>query len=170
MLVHDIIKIRLSEEGFLPDFPYHLISDEEMVDAFMYNDENMFDVYYPCPDDSLSELYDTLRSFIGSCLSNYLEHGKEIPDWVYSYMLGRVVNVESNQKDIHDVLVLLGADNLYDEFDVPVYKLIYKVSCKALGSTVHKDTGTVSDNYRPATIFAEPHIIKYLRLEQVSTV
>lgn len=170
MLVHDIIKIRLSEEGFLPDFPYHLISDQEMVDAFMYNDENMFDVYYPCPAESLTDVYNTLRSFIGSCLSNYLEHGTRIPDWVYSYMLGQVVNVESSQKDIHDVLVLLNMDNLYDEFDVPIYKAIYEVSCKALGSTVHKDTEVGSNNYRPATIFAEPHIIKYLRLEQVSTV
>lgn len=170
MLVHDIVKIRLSEEGFLPDFPYHLISDEEMIDAFIHNDENMFDVYYPCPDESLKEQYDTLRSFIETCLSNYLDNGTRIPDWVYSYMLGRVVNVESSQKDVHDVLVLLNTDNLYDEFDASIYKLIYEVSCKALGSAVHEEDQTPSENYRPATIFAEPHIIKYLRLEQVSTV
>lgn len=31
--VHDVIKIKLSREGYLPNYPYHLISDEEMCDA-----------------------------------------------------------------------------------------------------------------------------------------
>ena len=33
--VHDVIKIKYAREGYLPDLPYHLISDEEMCDAFI---------------------------------------------------------------------------------------------------------------------------------------
>lgn len=35
MFIHDVIKIKYSREGYLPDLPYHLISDEEMCDAFI---------------------------------------------------------------------------------------------------------------------------------------
>lgn len=33
--IHDIIKIKYIREGYLPDYPPHLISDEEMCDAFL---------------------------------------------------------------------------------------------------------------------------------------
>lgn len=35
MLTHDIIKIQYSREGYLPDYPYHMISDREMFNAFI---------------------------------------------------------------------------------------------------------------------------------------
>lgn len=35
MFVHDVIKIQYSRAGYLPDIPYHLVSDEEMCDAFI---------------------------------------------------------------------------------------------------------------------------------------
>ena len=35
MMIHDVIKIKLSREGYLPDYPPHLISDEEMCRAFI---------------------------------------------------------------------------------------------------------------------------------------
>ena len=34
-LIHDIIKIKYTRLGYLPNYPYHLISDEEMFDAFI---------------------------------------------------------------------------------------------------------------------------------------
>lgn len=34
-LIHDIIKIKYSNLGYLPGYPYHLISDKEMFDAFI---------------------------------------------------------------------------------------------------------------------------------------
>lgn len=49
-------------------------------------------------------------------------------------MLGEVVNFHSSQKDVHDLLVLLNLDNLYDEFDEEIYTSIYKVSKAALGT------------------------------------
>ena len=41
MFIHDIIKIKYNREGYLPDFPYHLISDEEMCDAFITLPESL---------------------------------------------------------------------------------------------------------------------------------
>lgn len=35
MFVHDVIKIQYNRSGYLPDRPYHLVSDEEMCDAFI---------------------------------------------------------------------------------------------------------------------------------------
>ena len=35
-LIHDIIKIKYSKLGYLPSYPYHLISDKEMFDAFIH--------------------------------------------------------------------------------------------------------------------------------------
>ena len=44
-LTRDIIKIQMVTQGFLPNYPYHLISDNEMCDAFIQypSDENMTD-------------------------------------------------------------------------------------------------------------------------------
>lgn len=39
-LVHDLIKIKYVREGYLPNYPYHLISDSEMCDAFINNELN----------------------------------------------------------------------------------------------------------------------------------
>lgn len=35
MFCNDVVKIKFVKEGYLPNWPYHLISDEEMCDAFM---------------------------------------------------------------------------------------------------------------------------------------
>lgn len=80
--VHDIVKIKYSDEGYLPYYPYHLISDEEMIDAFIRCDVNFFDDSYPCPGDDLKAEYDSLRSFVTTCCENYLLDGTRIPDWV----------------------------------------------------------------------------------------
>lgn len=159
-MIWNNIKIKYSEEGFLPDYPYHLISDEEAVNAFIFNDDCMFDTYYPLPDEGLKDKYETLRTYIESKCSKFIEDPETVmDDWIYCYMLGEVINIQSDQKDIHDLLVLLDLDNLYDEFNTSIYESIYDVSSKALGSS--------TDISRPATIFGEPHIVKYLRLEQV---
>ena len=33
--IHDIIKIKYSKLGYLPSYPYNLISDKEMFQAFI---------------------------------------------------------------------------------------------------------------------------------------
>ena len=46
--IHDVIKILYTRSGYLPNYPYHLISDDEMCDAFIRLPE---DVYKNLPED-----------------------------------------------------------------------------------------------------------------------
>ena len=91
MMIHDIIKINLSRGGYLPDYPPHLISDEEMCHAFISHEGtnrgiiDWFHSNYPVPerfvigttdadphkvysDDAYhaleTEIYDTIQEFI----------------------------------------------------------------------------------------------------------
>ena len=38
MFIHDLIKIKYIREGYLPNYPYHMISDEEVFNAFINPD------------------------------------------------------------------------------------------------------------------------------------
>lgn len=167
MLIHDNIKIIYSREGFLPDYPYHLISDEEMCEAFLRDDgkECYFYDNYPCPDESkLKEFYRELVVQIKYHIDQFLQsknRNPKLPDWVYSYMIGSTIGPNSDQYDIHDLLVMLNEDNKDDEITIPAYNEIYKVSRKY----VRKLTDETRE-HRPPTIFGEPHVLKILRLEQ----
>lgn len=167
MLIHDILKIKYSREGFLPDYPYHLISDKEMFDAFINEDtECFFYDTYPCVDDTLRQYYDPLVEQIKYHLNQYIENPnktRRLPDWVYSYMIGSTIGPESDQFDIHDLLVMLGYDNLEDVIGVDAYNEMYKIS-KQYVRKLKEDEQV----HRPPTIFGEPHVLKMLRLEQTS--
>lgn len=154
-------------EGYLPDYPYHLISDDEMFDAFFYNDTNYFNINYPCPNVEFREKYQNLKTWINYHISKYKQTQNKIkisdryvlPDWVYSYMLGTVVGPQSPIDDRHDLFVLLNLDNIEDEFNDAIYKEIYKISemwTFKLKSEERK--------FRPPTMFGEPHVIKSLNL------
>lgn len=159
MLVHDIIKIRYAKSGYLPDWPPHLISDEEMLHAFLNDDEDdvcYFDETYPNPGEGLSEAYENLRNNIRELLDAFLENGADIPDWVYSYMLGAVVGPNSETQDIHDLLVLLNKDSIYDLFTPEISGECFKVS----EAWVKRYTTS-----RAPSVFGEPHVIKSLRLQ-----
>lgn len=88
--VHKVTKIRLSQLGYLPDIPYHLISDAEMIDAFINGDrvygsgeadsaivvrlDNLtgyFADMYPCPSSELTEAYNELIAGIVNILDAY---------------------------------------------------------------------------------------------------
>lgn len=167
-LIHDVVKIKYTDEGYLPYYPYHLISDSEMIDAFIFNDSNFFDDTYYCDFKEVESEYESLKSYIRDICSRYKsDNNVNIPDWVYSYMIGAVVGPESGQKDVHDLLVLMNMDNLYDEFNASIYKSISDISRKALGYSKTRNVES-ADGYRPVTVFGEPHIIKYLRLDKVS--
>lgn len=165
MFIHDIIKIKYSKEGFLPDYPYHLTSDEEMFEGFLNdNSECFFYDMYPCIDDSLKEKYDKLVEEIRYHISQYLD-GKitRLPDWVYSYMIGSVIGPEADPLDIHDLLVMMNLDNKDDELTLPAYFEIYKISQKYIRKLKEDER-----LHRPPTIFGEPHVVKILRLEQIN--
>lgn len=163
MITHTIIKMHYIRYGYLPNYPYHLISDKEMFDAFINNEINYFDDNYPCEFESLRDVYTELKDAIKYHVDKHLDDPYEsyvIPDWVYSYMLGVPVTFDSSDLDKHDLLVLLDMDNLYDEITEPVMKSIYGVSKR----WISKLTPTKRD-HRPPTIFGEPHVLKSLRLD-----
>lgn len=165
MLIHDIIKIKYSREGFLPDYPYHLISDKEMFDAFISEDkECYFYDNYPCIDDTLRQYYDQLVEEIKYHIQAYLQSedkDRKLPSWIYSYMIGATIGPQSDQQDIHDILIMMNLDNQDDELRVVAYNEMYKVSLKYV-----RKLKTEEREHRPPTIFGEPHVIKILRLEQ----
>ena len=162
--VHDIIKRQYVYEGYLPNYPYHLISDKEMFDAFINNDVNYFDNNYPgdlIPSGSeLSEVYNSLVLGIKSCIADFMDNEVPIPNWVYSYMLGASISVNSDSKDIHDLLVLLHTDNMNDVFTLEAASKCYQVSKDWIDGLPVED----SSYKRPYTIFGEPCVIKSLRL------
>lgn len=145
MLAVDNIKIKYSEEGYLPDYPPHLISNKEMCEAFLPSDATMqkaqesgqdiwsyFQDIYPLANESLANEYNLLVNaikyhfvrFLTTIDSFYLD----LPNWVYSYMLGHVVNQQSSQEDRHYFLSGIGMDNIDDIIDEAVQLKTYQFS------------------------------------------
>lgn len=183
MKVTDLIKISYVKEGYLPNWPYHLISDEEMCDAFInydsesedgweqfLSDDNLcyFKYNYPLLDASMESQYKDLVEAIAYHIRQ-LKDSKDaeyvLPDWIYSYMMGAVIGVNSSQLDKHDMFVSLNADNIDDEYDVKVGEACYARSKEWLGRLPQ-----VELDHRPPTMYGEPHVLKYLRLLDVGTV
>lgn len=201
-IVKDAVKIHFVEEGYLKNIPYHLISDDEMLSAFIsvpyvevspeesdahpeyvvkdgHYECNGYPVYnlskrgsvsyfhdnYPCVDPSMEEKYETLISGILNAIHDFRQGIIEgIPDYIYSYMLDSTIGPSSSAIDIHDCLTLMNLDNLEDEFNLAASNTCYKLSVQWLRKQNHKALYN-----RPPTIFAEPHVIKSLRLMQSST-
>lgn len=195
MLVHDIIKIKYVKLGYIrKNYPYHLISDEEMFNAFIdlgtgFESSlidpavHFFDMYYPNPfadedyiyqkknakgevieEISLRSEYYRLREYIISTITDYLKYygtadeaDHQVPDWIYTYMLGEVVYQQSEYLDIQDTLDLLGCSNLDNKFTRMACVNCYRVSSNYIS--------TLTTGIRPPTIFGEPHVIKSLRME-----
>lgn len=235
MFIDTVVKIEYVRQGYLPNYPYHLISEEELMDAFLryqikvdkelankviqgdktlweaprsyvslyglssseYVDEDdsqyliisgnkqkmenflqlsglnvdctmspdcYFYNNYPLLYDSLQEAYNTLVEAICYHIHVYLTSLTDtavvrLPDWVYSYMIGSVISVNSSQADIHDLLVLLNLDNIDDEFNEKIF-----TSCKEISEKWISKLPPSKNDHRPPTIFGEPHVIKSLRI------
>jgi len=163
MFLHDIIKIKYIEQGYLPDYPYWMTTDKEMIDAFLASDGYFAD-NYPCVDETLQSEYDALLNDIRSRLEAYIRDGVEIPGWVYSYMIGSSISVNS---DSEDILYLRTAFNLpvnKTDFSAEVSHNCYNES----EEWIRKLPAEQRD--RPASMFGEPHVIKSLRLKEVDIV
>lgn len=195
-MIHDIIKIRYVREGYLPNYPYHLISDEEMFRAFISTQyqaaddqtesnfitqsaDSYFDAMYPMVmfsigyDVNARDVYNTLRQSIAYHIYEYLTSGVSLPDWVYSYMLGAVIGPNHPLTDIHDLLVLIDADNLDDLFDATAAYRCYTVSKEWIRRLPNNSDVWELDNgltlpKRPPTLFGEPHVIKSRRIHQLN--
>lgn len=168
-LIHNTIKCKFVDEGWLPNYPFHMISDEEMCDAFLDPDNSSsdyFHVNYPCLDPKLQDDYDALiqaiRTNIDKCKASL---GSEfvLPDWIYSYMLGAVISVNSSDMDIYDLISLVGLPTNDIAFDADL-----SISCLKY-SKLWIDRARIADPVdRPYSMFGEPHVIKCLRLNQVN--
>lgn len=166
--IHDVIKIRYSDLGYLPNHPYHLISDKEMFNAFMNDPTDLdslcyFNFMYPYPlsSDIMMTQYLDLRQNIYSEIQNWLNLSKnyDLPTWIYSYMLGAAISNNSSISDKHDMLVLMNMDNKDDEITDSVTEQIYSISKNWLSKIKSR-----LDSERTPTLFGEPHVIKSLRL------
>lgn len=154
--IHNIIKIKYVKEGFLPDYPYHMISDKEMFDAFIFNDVNFFDIFYILPSDKLKPERDKLKEYIQKSIEN-----DEVPNWIYSYMLGEVISPNSDQQEISDLINLMYVDNKQTEFNEDTAEQCLKISKAWLYGSNNSES---QQSKRPATIYGEPIVIKSLRL------
>jgi len=192
MFIHDCIKIQYSTMGYLPGYPYYLISDAEMFDAFMRED-GFFNDWYPCPcsgdcpcesvcpgyaereeypDDPskwktplLQEAYNTLRQYISDTIDSYQANEiASIPDWIYSYMIGSCITYQSDELDLYYLNDLLGADTAKG---APEFTTSSALACLAVSSAWLNKQPTKL-NRRPPTMFGEPHVIKSLRLDQAN--
>lgn len=168
MILFDTIKIKYIQTGYLPDWPYHLISDSEMLDAFINNESNFFEDNYKLEsdDESLMKLYQALKDDILFFVNEAkrLNTLSILPEWVVSYMLGAVVSETSNLKEIDDLIAL---SNLVD--DVPAGQfndILYRSNAKISREWIAK-LPSAKKEHRPVSIFGEPHVIKSLRLAKV---
>lgn len=160
---HIIVKIAYAEMGFLPNYPYHLISDDEMFEAFLREDDGFFATYYPCPHPDLQDAYDTLLNCIKDHIHQFQKDTTKIPDWVYSYMIMNPVTFQSPEEDIDYICEMANIDkpNILAEFTPQVAATCYAISKKWLQKMP-------SAYRRPPTMFGEPHVIKSLRLTQAN--
>lgn len=172
MLLHDIIKIKYSNEGYLPNYPPHLISDEEMIDAFLNNDISYFHTNYKLLNPDLQCAYDNIIKAFEYHFNNYLNNNDPIPDWVYTYMLGDVITQFSNVKDRHLLLIGLNEDNIDDEITASAQSKCLQMSQIYVNKLPKHEKEIELENgevfyTRPPTIFGEPHIVKMIRLSGV---
>lgn len=172
MMIHDLIKIKYVSEGYMADWPYHLLSDEEMFEAFLNEDDegnDFFHDYYPLEADSYLLEYDALVKGLQHEIGKYLSAKSQLseyrlPDWVYSYMLGKVIGPRSSTTDRHHLLTSLNLDNVDDSFNREIYKSIYDISTKCINKIRYSQN---PEDVRPPTIFGESHVLKYIRLRKL---
>lgn len=109
--LHDIIKIHLTREGYLPNYPYHLISDEEMCDGFIRLPESILsyiddDYFGPTTSDTKNRV-DWFNAFLKSTdimyfLSNYPLIDERIESQ-YKELVNRIFyEIQEFKKDTED--------------------------------------------------------------------
>ena len=188
-LVNDTVKIKLVRQGYLKNYPPHLLSDEEMVEGFYkyfedfyykpmkkeYENPSKVDPYpmisarQPGQEDEmityLDTLYDYIKKSCDEAITVARKQGEDVivDDWISSFMLGSAIGPKSDTRDIHDLLVLMNVDNIDDIFTRLASETCYRISKKWIAKTY---LGT--ENKRPPSVFGELHVIKSLRLDQVS--
>lgn len=163
--LHDTIKIDLIRQGYLPNYPYHMISDIEMCKAFLDVDNHTgaFYDYYPLLDEQYEPEYTQIVTAINDQLMQCQDMFNDeviFDDWVYSYMLNSVISVKSDGYDIQYLADMLNVTVDFGVFSKNLYGPILEISKEWMDKLPNP-------SQRPPTIFGEPHVIKYLRLLDV---
>lgn len=194
MLVHDILKIKYVNLGYIKkNYPYHLISDEEMFNAFIDlgtgftsslidPDVRFFDMYYPnpfAPEDvykrtnsegkvieeiNIYQEYIKLRSYIISCIKEYLTY-IGTPEEAQHLVPDWVYTYMLGEVVYNQSEYLDIQDTLALLGCSNIDNDFNKQACAACYGTSLKYISTLKTGLRPPTVFGEPHVIKQLRLE-----
>lgn len=180
MINFDIIKIQMSKEGYLPSYPPHLISDNEMCDAFMKlpypvdddswyeflssSESSLFKDYYPLVNPGLMSAYRELAENIAYHLNEFKQStdtDRTLPDWILAYMNESVISVNSSEADLQTLLDLLHIDMVEPQLTPQVCMACYKVSKEWLRKLSNQDI-----LHRSPTLYGAPHVIKALRISE----
>ena len=192
-LVQDIIKIKYTRLGYLPNYPYHLISDEEMFNAFIDlsagsdsasgsgdsdSVERFFEDTYPNPFEEEDVEYISPSGEKISLSSEYYRLKQYIVDTINEYLQYQGTS-EAEDHMIPDwIYTYMLGEVIYNSSDYrDIYDLLVLLDsanidnemtpmvCKQCYIKSTKFISTLTTGVRPPTVFGEPHVIKQLRLE-----
>lgn len=191
-LTHDIIKIKYTRLGYLPNYPYHLISDEEMFNAFINlsgddstsgsgdisEEEKFFNDNYPNP------FAEEDIEFIGaggekiSLRSEYFRLKKYIIDTINQYLANQGTANAENYTIPDWIYTYMLGEVIYNNSEyLDIHDLLVLLDsdnidneltpqiCMQCYDKSTKYISTLTTGIRPPTVFGEPHVIKQLRLE-----
>lgn len=187
--IHDLIKIQYIRQGYLPNIPYHLISDDEMLNAFLggipddgfmpdnydqMTDEELIVVLdfkysklhgyfinrYPCPSDTNVNLKLAYYWLIQSILDNIKYQSVGIYR-IPDWIYSYMLGVPiSDSSDIRDKHNFLTLIDMDNIYDT--FDEAAAKKCNEISTKYLKDHH-ITD--RTPSVFGEPHVVKSARLE-----
>lgn len=193
MFTHDVIKMRYSEEGYLPDYPPHLISDEEMFDAFipMGGDDEYF--HLDTKEDEITfnvsdwtrYTNDTNPSYFKDNYpnvspSNLLQYKMLIADIEYHIQMYLTQQNYSIPSWVYSYMLkeTIGPGSPKED----IHDLLVMLLCDNIDDEFTEEAalkcidisirrinaaGINKADHRPITMFGEPFVMKYLRLRSL---
>jgi hypothetical protein len=194
MLVHDIIKIKYVSLGYIKkNYPYHLISDEEMFNAFIDAGTGLqsnlidpkvrfFDMYYPNPFAEEDVIYKK-RNSKGEVIEEISLSGEynKLKSYMISVIKDHVKYSGTPAEDKYPIpswiyTYMLG-EVVYQQSDYrDIYDALELLGCANLDNEFTQQAcvncyatslsyiSTLTTGLRPPTVFGEPHVIKNLRM------
>lgn len=112
---HDTIKIKFIHEGYLPDYPYHMISDDEMCDAFIRLpealQEDITPNFFQSTSESTGDSIDWFEAYLDSEDTMYFKDHYPMIDEVikteYKELVNRIFyEVQQFKNNVSDDRVL----------------------------------------------------------------
>jgi hypothetical protein len=194
MLTHDILKIKYVQYGYAKkNYPYHLISDEEMFNVFMDlgtgfisnlidPDVRYFDILYPNPFEEEDYIYEKKNSEgeVVARISLKAEYHRlkdYIKDTINNYLKYSGTPEEGNYTIPHWIYTYMLGEVVYQQSDyLDIQDTLELLGCSNLDNAFTREAcvtcyrvssdyiSTLTTGVRPPTIFGEPHVIKSLRM------